>query len=208
LSSSSLININNFHCCYQILRIIKTVPIFNYFSYPYIYFERECLDQSWKFYYQFFVFLIQLFLFAKCANKQQINMPVISHRFSVRSISLLLLTLLVLSCSDDDNDDPVITLKANAGPDQMVKPKEMVTLDGSASNGPAGFTYSWIIWMLMNSASKCIIVLVNKQFSISWVIIMNNIIIALVRYDITVPSNKFLLSDIITYAKTSFFHIH
>ncbi len=70
-------------------------------------------------------------------------MPDISYKFSVKSISLLLLTLLVLSCSDDDNDDPVITLKANAGPDQMVKPKEMVTLDGSASNGPAGFTYSW-----------------------------------------------------------------
>ncbi len=48
-----------------------------------------------------------------------------------------------MSCSDDDNDDPIITLKANAGADQMVDPQMQVTLDGSASSGPSGFTYSW-----------------------------------------------------------------
>jgi hypothetical protein len=44
------------------------------------------------------------------------------------------------ACSSDGDSKP---LDADAGPSQTVKPLELVTLDGSASTGPDGFTYSW-----------------------------------------------------------------
>ena len=47
--------------------------------------------------------------------------------------------LLLFSCSEDDP----IPLKADAGESQNVDTQALVTLDGSGSSGPSGFSYSW-----------------------------------------------------------------
>lgn len=51
----------------------------------------------------------------------------------------LLLSLVGCGCSSSDAEP----LVADAGPSQTVAPLELVTLDGSNSTGPSGFTYSW-----------------------------------------------------------------
>jgi hypothetical protein len=55
---------------------------------------------------------------------------------------IILAFVFIYSCSDDEDTDPA-SLKADAGFDQQVKPKELVTLDGSRSQGPSGFAYDW-----------------------------------------------------------------
>ena len=57
--------------------------------------------------------------------------------FQIATLSIL---FLISGCKKDED---VITLVANAGSDQVVKPTKMVTLNGSGSSGPDGFTYSW-----------------------------------------------------------------
>ncbi len=50
------------------------------------------------------------------------------------------------SCSNDEDPvepEPDPTLNAKAGPNQEAEVSETVTLDGSESTGPEGFTYSW-----------------------------------------------------------------
>ena len=59
------------------------------------------------------------------------------------SLSTLLLLVVVLFGCKEDEIIPEIPLSANAGPDQTVMPLDDVTLDGSESTGPEGFTYSW-----------------------------------------------------------------
>jgi len=58
----------------------------------------------------------------------------------MKYILYTLAIVLLFGCSEDD--DP-INLTANAGINQQVKPLEIVILDGSRSQGPAGFTYEW-----------------------------------------------------------------
>ncbi len=63
-------------------------------------------------------------------------------------IFLIALTILTFSsCSDDDPvsppDDQPTALNAKAGLNQEAEINETVTLDGSKSTGPSGFTYSW-----------------------------------------------------------------
>ena len=61
-------------------------------------------------------------------------------------LSIIFIFGLLLSYSCDDKDDPVPPdqpLKADAGLNQDADVNETVTLDGSQSKGPAGFTYSW-----------------------------------------------------------------
>lgn len=50
--------------------------------------------------------------------------------------------LLIQGCEDDVEPKP-IDLIANAGQNQVTEPLKLVTLDGSESTGPEGFTYSW-----------------------------------------------------------------
>ena len=45
--------------------------------------------------------------------------------------------------SCNKKDDPAIPLLANAGPDATGEVDQVYTLNGSASTGPAGFTYQW-----------------------------------------------------------------
>ena len=56
------------------------------------------------------------------------------------SLLLFSVVLLLTQCSEDDDPIPLV---ANAGSNQTVNVKELVTLDGSKSEGPAGFTYQW-----------------------------------------------------------------
>jgi len=61
-------------------------------------------------------------------------------------VALLLCGLLFLtSCSDDNpaSPDSPPALVARAGENQQARINETVTLDGTASTGPEGFTYSW-----------------------------------------------------------------
>ena len=62
-------------------------------------------------------------------------------------IAYILLLFLVISCSEEDPVSPpgddTTPLNAKAGPNQQVEINETVTLDGSGSTGPSGFTYSW-----------------------------------------------------------------
>jgi len=62
-------------------------------------------------------------------------------------ITFLLIIVVIVSCSDDDPtsppDDQPTALNAKAGLNQEAKINETVTLDGSQSTGPSGFTYSW-----------------------------------------------------------------
>ena len=59
-------------------------------------------------------------------------------------IVYFLIFLIITSCSSDDPvSPPNDTLNAKAGLNQQVEINETVTLDGSASTGPTGFTYSW-----------------------------------------------------------------
>lgn len=67
--------------------------------------------------------------------------PYINMIKPVNFILFSLFFLFLLSCKKDE-DDP-ITLNAEAGLNQIVEISETVTLDGSASTGPDGFTYSW-----------------------------------------------------------------
>ena len=64
----------------------------------------------------------------------------------MKKISILLIIILSLfinySCSEDEIPDP-IDLVADAGSSQQVKPFDKVTLDGTGSTGPEGFTYEW-----------------------------------------------------------------
>ena len=55
-------------------------------------------------------------------------------------VIILIIPLIYAGCKK--KDDPV-QLVASAGNSQTVKPLELVTLDGTASTGPEGFTYSW-----------------------------------------------------------------
>jgi hypothetical protein len=57
---------------------------------------------------------------------------------------LVLITLGFGACSDDNSVTPPTPLVANAGVPQTVAPFTEVTLDGSASAGPEGFSYEWI----------------------------------------------------------------
>jgi hypothetical protein len=52
-----------------------------------------------------------------------------------------LLVIMLSSCKEDEMED--IQIMANAGPVQNVKLNDLVTLNGSASSGPEGMTYSW-----------------------------------------------------------------
>ena len=54
-------------------------------------------------------------------------------------ITLFSLICVFASC----NKDEVFPLISNAGPDQVVKPLEQVTLDGTQSSGSEGFNYLW-----------------------------------------------------------------
>ena len=56
---------------------------------------------------------------------------------------ILLMSVILFGCKKDDEIVPEVPLIAKAGPDQTVKPLDEVTLNGSASTGPAGFTYFW-----------------------------------------------------------------
>ena len=56
---------------------------------------------------------------------------------------LILSLIIILSCSDDDNIVEPVTMIADAGTNQEVEPLDVVTLDGSKSQGPSGFTYEW-----------------------------------------------------------------
>src|SRR5258707_7423908 len=56
-------------------------------------------------------------------------------------IMLCIVSFIMESCSK--KDDPGIPLLANAGPDATGEVDQVYTLDGSASTGPAGFTYQW-----------------------------------------------------------------
>ena len=64
-------------------------------------------------------------------------------------INLLYLFLIIgvvgfiSSCDEDDPVAPADPLNAKAGPNQEAEVNETVTLDGSESTGPAGFTYFW-----------------------------------------------------------------
>lgn len=53
--------------------------------------------------------------------------------------SCFLFVPLLFQCSEDDP----IPLIADAGQNQTVSPQKLVTLDGSKSEGPAGFTFLW-----------------------------------------------------------------
>ena len=50
---------------------------------------------------------------------------------------------LVVCLSDCKKEEESVPLIADAGPSQTVMPRKEVTLDGSRSSGPEGFTYSW-----------------------------------------------------------------
>lgn len=61
----------------------------------------------------------------------------------------LLSFFLLFSCDKDDPippDPPVdpIDLNANTHPAQGAEPYDLLTLDGSSSKGPVGFTYAWV----------------------------------------------------------------
>ena len=58
---------------------------------------------------------------------------------------LFFIYLLGLSClfSCSDSSTEPIVLVANAGPGQQVNPLDLVSLDGTKSQGPEGFTYLW-----------------------------------------------------------------
>lgn len=53
---------------------------------------------------------------------------------------LIVLLIAFLSCSEEENPIP---LQANAGEDLAATVATVVTLDGSASTGPEGFSYEW-----------------------------------------------------------------
>lgn len=59
---------------------------------------------------------------------------------SLSSFIFVLPAFFFFSCSDNEDPVPVV---ASAGESQVVRPEELVTLDGSKSTGPEGFTYSW-----------------------------------------------------------------
>ena len=60
------------------------------------------------------------------------------------SILFILGLFLSYSCNDsEDPEPPNQPLNADAGPNLSADVNETVTLDGSQSTGPAGFTYSW-----------------------------------------------------------------
>ena len=74
-------------------------------------------------------------------NQMRKKIGFLNMKPAINYIQILFLTLVFIATSCDKNDtNPLV---ANAGPDQIVKPTEMVTLDGSGSSGPDGFTYSW-----------------------------------------------------------------
>ena len=58
----------------------------------------------------------------------------------LNKIKYVAIFVALIGCSKDD--DP-ISLIADAGTNQQVSPMETVTLDGSNSKGPGGFTYEW-----------------------------------------------------------------
>ncbi|MBX2942487.1 MAG: hypothetical protein KF860_09095 [Cyclobacteriaceae bacterium] len=71
-------------------------------------------------------------------------------RIIITSCIVFFAAAMLSSCSEDDNQGPQgpaeTPLKAEAGPDQTVAPFTVVTLDGSASTGPASaISYEWII---------------------------------------------------------------
>jgi len=61
----------------------------------------------------------------------------------VRSYIIVVVFFVLLTACDNVNGPSEVPLKAIAGQDQMVIPGDTVTLDGTASTGPAGFTYEW-----------------------------------------------------------------
>ena len=62
-------------------------------------------------------------------------------------VVLISITFVLFACSDDDPVSPPEPqpgpLNAKAGLNQDAEINETVTLDGSESTGPSGFTYSW-----------------------------------------------------------------
>lgn len=56
------------------------------------------------------------------------------------SRTLCVVATCLVGCGSDTQSAQLV---ADAGPVQTVSPKELVTLDGSNSTGPSGFTYSW-----------------------------------------------------------------
>ena len=55
---------------------------------------------------------------------------------------LLMSFIFLISCSEENSTGP-ISLIADAGPTQQVDPLDLVSLDGTGSVGPEGFTYLW-----------------------------------------------------------------
>ena len=63
------------------------------------------------------------------------------------SIFFVINLLFLISCDSDDDpvtppDEPA-AFNAKAGPNQESEVNQTVTLDGTESTGPSGFTYSW-----------------------------------------------------------------
>jgi len=65
----------------------------------------------------------------------------LSTRTILKSILWCCALLAIESCSK--KEEPVIPLVASAGPDGNGEVDQVYTLDGSASTGPVGFTYTW-----------------------------------------------------------------
>ncbi|RKY91676.1 MAG: hypothetical protein DRQ01_07350 [Ignavibacteriae bacterium] len=62
------------------------------------------------------------------------------------SLIIILLSIIIVSCSNEDSVSPpddTIVLVAKAGSNQQGEINETVTLNGTGSTGPSGFTYSW-----------------------------------------------------------------
>ena len=79
----------------------------------------------------------------------KLNLP-IATIFRIKNyipIVFFFLFITITSCSSDDPVSPPvdesIELNAKAGLNQQVEINQTVTLDGSGSTGPTGFTYSW-----------------------------------------------------------------
>ena len=53
----------------------------------------------------------------------------------------VILILFTIACKKDDNE---VLLEPNAGKDQVTVPFELVTLDGTATKGPEGYSIEWI----------------------------------------------------------------
>jgi hypothetical protein len=58
----------------------------------------------------------------------------------------VLFTVTLVSCKEDEEPKPNVTIVANAGPDKKIQPGATVTLDGSQSKADRGtLTYQWTV---------------------------------------------------------------